>query len=52
MGVWAKATQADTPKAAVEATGEGLRSQVQEVSSVRELVRTSGIIIPTASVKL
>ena len=33
MGVWAKATKADTPKAVVEATGEGLRSETEgEVS--------------------
>ena len=37
VGVWAKATKADTPKAVVEATGEGLRSETEgEVSfSVR-----------------
>jgi len=33
VGVWAKATKADTPKAVVEATGEGLRSETEgEVS--------------------
>ena len=31
VGVWAKATSADTPKAAVQETGEGLRSQAEEV---------------------
>lgn len=29
VGVWAKATKADTPKAVVEATGEGLRSETE-----------------------
>ena len=33
VGVWAKATEADTPKAVVEATGEGVRSETEgEVS--------------------
>jgi len=33
VGVWAKATKADTPKAVVEATGEGMRSETEgEVS--------------------
>lgn len=30
VGIWAKATSEDTPKAAVEKTGEGLRSEVSE----------------------
>ncbi|KAL9971677.1 hypothetical protein ACROYT_G017875 [Oculina patagonica] len=29
VGVWAKATKADTPKAVVEATGEGMRSETE-----------------------
>lgn len=29
VGVWAKATKADTPKAVVEATGESLRSETE-----------------------
>ena len=29
VGVWAKATKADTPKAVVEATNEGLRSETE-----------------------
>lgn len=29
VGVWAKATEADTPKAVVEATGEGVRSETE-----------------------
>lgn len=29
VGVWAKATTADTPKAVVEATGEGMRSETE-----------------------
>lgn len=29
VGVWAKATKADTPRAVVEATGEGLRSETE-----------------------
>ena len=33
VGIWAKATSEDTPKAAVEKTGEGLRSEVSEVSN-------------------
>ena len=34
VGVWAKATKADTPKAVVEATGEGMRSETEgEVSN-------------------
>lgn len=33
VGVWAKATKADSPKAVVEATGEGMRSETEgEVS--------------------
>jgi len=30
VGVWAKATKQDTPKAVVEATGEGLRSETEK----------------------
>jgi hypothetical protein len=31
VGVWAKATKEDTPKAVVEATGEGMRSETEQV---------------------
>lgn len=31
VGVFAKATAKDTPKAVVEATGEGLRSETEQV---------------------
>lgn len=38
VGVWAKATAADTPKAVVEATGEGVRSETEgEVSRWKNL---------------
>ena len=38
VGVWAKATEADTPKAVVEATGEGVRSETEgEVSRWKNL---------------
>lgn len=36
MGVWAKATKADTPKAVVEATGEGLRSETEGEVSISD----------------
>mgnify|MGYP001795629792 CR=1 FL=1 len=31
VGVWAKASKSDTPKAVVEATGEGMRSETEQV---------------------
>lgn len=31
VGVWAKATKQDTPKAVVEATGESMRSETEKV---------------------
>lgn len=31
VGVWAKATEQDTPKAVVEATGESIRSETEKV---------------------
>ena len=31
VGVWAKASKSDTPKAVVEATGEGVRSESEQV---------------------
>lgn len=34
VGVWAKATKADTPKAVVEATGEGVRSETEKVTTL------------------
>lgn len=30
VGVWAKATKQDTPKAVVEATGESIRSETEQ----------------------
>lgn len=33
VGVWAKATNQDTPKAVVEATGESIRSETEKVCS-------------------
>ena len=36
VGVWAKATEVDTPKAVVEATGENLRSQTEEDAGENE----------------
>ena len=44
VGVWAKATKADTPKAVVEATGEGLRSETEgEVGNSVNLERTAEV---------
>ncbi|XP_076034595.1 apoptosis inducing factor [Oratosquilla oratoria] len=37
VGVFAKATEKDTPKAVVEATGEGLRSETEQVADVSHL---------------
>ena len=38
VGIWAKATEADSPKAVVEATGENLRSQTEEDAETGESV--------------
>lgn len=42
VGVWAKATKADTPKAVVEATGEGIRSETEGEVSYSGLGTSSG----------
>ncbi|EDO49650.1 predicted protein, partial [Nematostella vectensis] len=34
VGVWAKATKEDTPKAVVEATGEGMRSETEQIEEI------------------
>lgn len=51
VGVWAKATEADTPKAVVEATGEGVRSETEgEGSEPSPVVLTQPAApVPTAS---
>lgn len=41
VGVFAKATEKDTPKAVVEATGEGMRS---ETESVRFFLLCTGLL--------
>lgn len=38
VGVWAKATRSDSPKAVVEATGENLRSQTEEEAGEGESI--------------
>lgn len=40
VGVWAKATKADTPKAVVEATGESLRSETEGEGAASSPVST------------
>ena len=52
VGVWAKATKADTPKAVVEATGEAVRSETEaEVSDLKitRRAKCSGINKKTLS---
>ena len=39
VGVWAKATSNDNPKAASEATGENIRSEAQSAVSPQSLFR-------------
>ncbi|XP_050726650.1 apoptosis-inducing factor 1, mitochondrial-like [Eriocheir sinensis] len=41
VGVFAKATTKDTPKAVVEATGEGLRSETEQTADTSSLVHSS-----------
>ena len=48
VGVWAKATKSDSPKAAVEATGEGIRSGSEEDADTGESV--PGESVPGESV--
>ena len=43
MAVFAKSTEADTPKAVVEATGEGVRSESENVIFHRHLSRELGL---------
>lgn len=51
VGVWAKATEADTPKAVVEATGEGVRSETEGEGSEPSPVALTqpAAPVPTAS---
>ncbi|XP_032223034.2 apoptosis-inducing factor 1, mitochondrial [Nematostella vectensis] len=52
VGVWAKATKEDTPKAVVEATGEGMRSETEQVAEAMTLsnpsIKIEEITIPAA----
>lgn len=48
VGVFAKATEKDTPKAVVEATGEGMRSETESVSVFSSLYKTAVLRDETA----
>lgn len=45
VGVFAKATEQDTPKAVVEATGEGDRAQSESVSSSQDIWTQSTTVV-------
>ncbi|XP_071529710.1 apoptosis-inducing factor 1, mitochondrial isoform X2 [Panulirus ornatus] len=46
VGVFAKATKEDTPKAVVEATGEGMRSETEQAADTSSLVHSSTPHVP------